>query len=256
VTPRASRSAPAAGRVPRRGYGRWGAAGALALVLALPGGAAGQSVEPGGREVRTVGALAVTTEVMADRPQVRVTLDLAGQRVGQAVLMPDSAYRFDVEASGATASGDLTVRRVAPPLLSRLDGAVSTGGGAAADRFRGSFSTWVWPETLPWTDTRYWLGPELNVRTRVATGPAGQQATVTLLAGDVAMYEVVLIQASPVAVLPAEMVLGGARVAAGTSFILTVATPLQQGQVMMQGRFQTRTTPDTPITAVVATWTH
>jgi len=241
---------------------RWRTRGAAALAalllvsrlgLAFP--AAAQTVSAGGTERRELGPLAVTVEVDSVRAQVRVTLALAGEMVGQAMLAPDApAYQFDVQAGGAAAAGTLSLQWAPGALLSALQADLSTRSGPGPPEvFRGSVSTWAWPDTLPWVDQRFWLAPELSVRTRVR-GAAGAAATVTVYAGETPMFETSVMQASPVAIVPADLVVGDTRVTAGTSFTLTIATPMQQGLVLMTGRFQTRTTPETPIAAAIATW--
>lgn len=233
--------------------------GRLALLAALGAAvpAAAQTVAPGGSALRNVGPLFVTATVDTAGPRVRVTLALAGHRVGQALLAPESPeYRFDVRTGDASASGTLSLRRAPAPGLSSVQGDVAVrGGGGPPAAFQGSLATWAWPETLPRIERRTWLSPEISVRT-VVRGEAGTAATITLYTGQEVMGELAVTQASPVAVVPDDLVLGDARVSAGTTFTLTIPTPLQQGQVFMRGQYRTRNTPDTAIAAAVAVWTQ
>lgn len=231
------------------------AAPLLALLLGGATSAVAQTVEPGGSAERSLGPLSLTTAVEAEAPRVRVTLALRGRMVGEAVLTPEApVHRFDLRSDGVSAAGTLSLARVPAPGLSSVRGDLAVHAGRRPRAaFRGSVATWRWPEHLPWTDQRLWLGPELSVRT-VARDAAGSEASVTLYAGAMVLDELVMTQASPVAVVADDLVLGDARVAAGTSFTLTPATPRQRGQVLMRGRYQTRTTPETPVAAAVATW--
>lgn len=233
-------------------------AGGFALALALlslAGAVGAQTVAPGKSVRRDVGSLAITCAVDEKLARVLVTLTLEGQLVGQSALTYDSRqYRFNVKANGATARGELRLQMSASPQLSTVEAVIATRKGTSPPLpFRGSLATWLAPDELIYAERSFFLSPVLKAQTTVR-GLTKANVTVDLYAGSVLMYSVSLNQASPVAQIPDELVLGEVRVAAGAKFILTIPTELQQGQLLMQAQYQSRNTPPTSISADIATW--
>ena len=105
----------------------------------------------------------------------------------------------------------------------------------------------------PVPEQDYDLTPELQTRTHVV-GDAKNGAQVDVYDGTVLVASVSMTQASPVAVIPHEVVLGSARIASGATFTLTIPTPLQLGQVVLQASFQSQGGPLTPFASAIATW--
>lgn len=233
-------------------------AGGFALALALlslAAAACAQTVAPGKSIEREFGSLGITCAVDEKLARVLVTLTLEGQLVGQSALTHDSRkYRFNVKANGNTARGELRLQLSSPPQLSSVEAIILMRKGASPPvPFRGSLATWLAPDDLIYVERTFFLSPELKAQTTVR-GLTKSNVTVDLYAGSTLLYSVSMNQASPVARIPDELILGDVRVAAGAKFILTIPTQLQLGQVLMQGQYQSRNTPQTAISADIAVW--
>lgn len=235
-----------------------GLAVALALLLLLlAAGAAvrAQTVAPGKSVRRELGALAINCALDERLARVVVTVMLEGQMVGQSALTHDARkYRFNVKANGTSARGELRLQMSAPPQLSAVEAVILMRKGASPlAPFRGSLATWLAPEDLVYVERTFFLSSELKAQTTVR-GPTKSNVTVDLYAGSTLLYSVTMTQASPVAQIPQELILGDVRLAAGAKFFLTIPTELQQGQLLMQGQFQSRNIPPTSISANIAMW--
>jgi hypothetical protein len=100
----------------------------------------------------------------------------------------------------------------------------------------------------------YWLSPSVSVVTNVF-GDARNQAGVTIYNGSMAVWMGSMIQTSPTAVVAQTLILGSMNIKAGTTFTLTIPTPNQLGNVMMQAELQTPPNPWQPFSAIIASWT-
>lgn len=237
--------------------GRW-RAWLLLLFLILPlgaGSAFAQSTTPGERADRAFGPLSISYVVDAVYARVTVSLSLAAEPVGEAVLTPDKpTYRFDLSAEGDQAQGTLTAAFEAAPGISALNGDFQTGtSGSASVPFKGAVVTWTAGDDLIYVEQTFDLSPEISARTQVR-GSARSVARVILLAGSLIMGEVNMIQASPKAVIGHDLILGDAKIYSGAAFTLTIPTALQRGQVFMEGAFQSGSIPQTTISSAIANW--
>lgn len=228
----------------------------VALWCVVWASAAAQTVAPHEAAEHALGPLTVAYTVDGVRARIKVDLRLANQPVGQTVLTPEAPhYRFNVAAGADRASGTLSATFAAPPDLSSLDSVFETATATAAWTFRGAVATWVAGTDLIYIERTYDLSPEVQAHTTVR-GAAKAQVRVELYAGSAVLYVVNMIQASPVAVIADELVLGDVRIAAGAKFTLTIPTPQQKGQVLMQGKFSSRSIPETSIAAAIAVWSR
>lgn len=240
---------------------RFAAALAAGLAFVAPLGSA-QTVAPGEGAERAFGPLRVRVDVDRSRQRTRVTLTLAGELVGQTVLSPKRArYRFSVVNGTANAKGSLNATFADAADLSMLEGSFVVGSPSGPLHFTGTLETWLAAHPAAGaanafndvSEQDYNLTPELRTRTRII-GDAKNGAQVDIYVGTVLVASVVMTQASPVAVITHEVILGSARLASGASFTLTIPTPLQQGQVVLQASFQSQGGQLTPFAGAIATW--
>ena len=73
------------------------------------------------------------------------------------------------------------------------------------------------------------------------------------IAAAAMIYSATLLQMSPSATLP-ELIMGTVKIAAGTTLLLAVPTPMVNGSVLMNGTITVPPTDPTPYRAFIATW--
>ncbi|MHA1597954.1 MAG: hypothetical protein ACTSV1_04460 [Alphaproteobacteria bacterium] len=203
---------------------------------------------------RVFGELLVSYDVDPIYARVTVSLSLSENIIGKAVITPEaSAYRFDFRNGDTSARGVLTGEFKISPGISALNGDFETLLGTASTPFKGGVVTWTAADNLIYVERTFDLSPEISVRTQIS-GSAKSNARVIVMAGSMIMGEVNMLQPSPLAVLNGDLVLGNAKVFKGTSFTLTIPTTRQQGQVVMNGSFQSGSNPETAISSIIATW--
>jgi|GEM_PF-719380 len=217
--------------------------------------ASSQDARPGGEARRDFGPLSIECNVDSSHVWSSVTLSMRGKVVARHLLTPDSAeYRFALSVSGDSAGGTIRLNPASPPQFSSVEGMfVTRTAGGEPVRFQGSIATWQAPENAIYIERSFMLSPQLGAHT-VVRGASLSDVTVTLLSGETPLYTVAMVQGSPVAVIDSAIILGDAWFAPGTRFTLTIPTPVQTGQVFMQGQFRSAGIPATTISAAIAMW--
>ncbi|HVZ37955.1 MAG TPA: hypothetical protein VHI13_01665 [Candidatus Kapabacteria bacterium] len=231
---------------------------ALALLCLLGSEDAGAETGSSAQSFhRRFGSLVVDGVVDGTRARVTVKLTLAGEFVGEAVLTPDSSgYRFATNVGRDSARGAMRLRLAAPPQISSVDAELVTSASTSATApigFTGSMYSWTAPEDLIYAEHVVNLTPDLEAVTTVR-GASRTNVSVVLLAGTVPVYTLSVNQVSPTATISDSLALGDVRIASGATFILTIPTTEQLGQLVMQATFQSRNIPPTSYSAAIAVW--
>jgi len=99
--------------------------------------------------------------------------------------------------------------------------------------------------------TFYWT-PTASVTTSVF-GSNRENASVAFYSGAALVYSATLLQFSPNATLP-ELILGNLKIAAGTTLMLSIPSPMQMGSVLMNGTITVPPSNPSPYEAFIAQW--
>lgn len=99
----------------------------------------------------------------------------------------------------------------------------------------------------------YNLTPQINV---VSTVSGDNKDIVGVVINDIntEMWSATMMKSMPAAVTPSDLIIGDTTIKAGATFHLTCPSAFQQGQVSLKCEMKSGDNPDTPYSAVVATW--
>lgn len=105
------------------------------------------------------------------------------------------------------------------------------------------------------------LNSSVQIQTVVASqgSSTNNVATVSIISAGQPLWSATMIQTSNVAVVQSNLVIGtgasATTINAGTSFTLTVPTPLLSGNMAADITYTTGTQPETNYSGLIATWT-
>jgi hypothetical protein len=214
-----------------------------------------QRISAGQKESREFGDLSITYTVSTEYAEVDVVFQLQNKIVGETILnWNNTSSDFDVSIDSASAKGSVSVHFSGSDQLSSLKAVVNiTKNNKPSFNFKGEFATWQASDNLIYIEKNIYISPELRIVTSIA-GEDFSKAYIHLYAINELLYSLTLMQSSPVAIISDKLIIGSTEISDGAKFTLTVPSPLQKGQVIMQCEFKSSNIPLTKFSSSIAAW--
>lgn len=214
--------------------------------------AAAQTVS-GQREISSLTVFYSTSNT----PQVQadISLSLGGESVDHFVLTYSKPlHHFSVAFDSIKAEGSIGLVIAASPDPSHIDGFFSIHTQKNPSfQFQGSVVSWNVPDTAVLAQMDYNLTSSVLARTRIRNG-SRHGAEVAFIDAGQQIFTAFLLPPSPVAVVPADLIVGSDTINSGAQFVLTPPSGLANGQVFLSCTFSSATAPPTNFAADIAIW--
>jgi len=242
------------------------------LFLALlPSSAAGFSqtqgsihLEPGLTTERSFGAATLVIHVAQKVAEVDLQVKLNGQVTGERKLTPaDSSYTLDQRNADAGIQGSLIVLFGYPQQLSTLSGDFSVvhypanqnGATETKALYRGDLVVWEWPVPPSRQHWTVWLTPELSAEVNLLLD-LKQSVEIRFVTVSQVILNVTLAEGVNDVSVTHGYAVGTVRIEPGMTLRLQPSTPIQQGEVSLNGVFSSSSHPDVKYAGAIASWSY
>lgn len=231
------------------------------LLLLVSAEATGQpavpiDVQPGATFEREFGAATLIIHVSEKTARVDVSIRLMGQTVSQRNLTPAAnIMRLDLQNGEAAIHGDLFAHFGYPQQRSALSGDFKVTHGPQKTPFRGDIAIWQWPVPVVRQHWTVWLTPELNAEVDLLLDWKQTVQIQFETAGQV-ILTLTLAEGANLVVSTQGYNIGTVHIEPGMTLRLQPSTPIQKGEVFLQGVFSSSNHPEVKYAGALVTWAY
>jgi len=174
--------------------------------------------------------------------------------VARHILTPDSqTVKVELLNGNAGLRGSFAVHFSYPEKRSFLAGDFIVRQGAVRTPFRGQVVDWLAPDHLLQKSEERWITPELRVVSDVSLS-MDQAVVVQFYAGPLIINTLTLSQGANDATVTSGFHVATVQIKPGMTLHLQPATPLQDGQIYIDGDFSSSNLPDVHYAGAIVVW--
>ncbi len=221
-------------------------------------------LEPGLTTERSFGAATLVIQVAQKVAEVDLQVKLNGQVTGERKLTPaDGIYTLDQRNAQTGIQGGLIVLFGYPQQLSTLSGDFSViqyqaNQGVARQTktpYRGDLAVWEWPVPPVRQHSTVWLTPELSAEVDLLLD-LKQSVEIRFVTTGQVILNVTLAEGVNDVLVTQGYEVGTVKIAPDMTLHLQPSTPIQQGEVSLNGVFSSSSHPDVKYAGAIASWSY
>ena len=214
------------------------------------------SVQPGMYIVRYFDNISFGIYVNEEIAKVEIEVMIDGFTVDHTILtVEENIAILDLQSDSISIKGSLSALFRYPSNISKIRGDWVVQSGSDKKSYRGEIIYWEYENPVVVKKEVEWILPDLNIVSEIYL-ESDQLVNISFYTGPQLMMTSLLSLGVNTVVISKEIEVGSVTIYPNSVLTLQINTPMQQGQVMLDGTFSSMNTEKINYKGVIAAWNY